>query len=184
MLAADLPIQVFDPQTASPAAWAALNRCSNALQRERHPADPPETLASTRSWLLDVPAFIEAHVWTIPDPGGTEIVASGHLTIWHAAENQHLGDARVGVVPAWRRQGLARRLLAPIVAEAARRGRTTLFGGTYDRCPAGAAFMTRLGGRLGLESRGSQLATAAVDRALLRRWQERAAERAPDFDLA
>ena len=183
MLATQFRVHLFDPQSASAAEWQAYNRFRNQMQAERHPDDDPETLANTMGWLKDAPAFMESHVWTITADADPQIVAAGRLTVWHTQDNQHLGDAWIEVLPAWRCQGLARRLLAPIAAEARRLNRTRLFAGSYDRVPAGAAFLTRIGARTGLEEHENQLATAELDRALLRAWQERAAERAAGFEV-
>jgi mycothiol synthase len=182
MLATQAPVRVFDPQTASAAEWQAFNRFRNHLQAERHPDDAPETLANLMAWLNDSPAFMETHVWTIAGEDA-EVLAAAGLTVWHTQDNQHLGDAWIQVLPAWRRQGLARQLLAPIAAEARRLRRTKLFISTYDRAPAGSAFMTSLGARMGLEEHENQLATADIDRAMLRAWQERASERGAGFEL-
>jgi GNAT superfamily N-acetyltransferase len=51
------------------------------------------------------------------------------------------------VVPALRRTGLGRRLIAAVAAETARRGGTFLWTGVYDRNAAGRAFYASLGAR-------------------------------------
>src|SRR4030067_500841 len=49
--------------------------------------------------------------------------------------------------------------------------------------PAGAESLRRAGAHVGLESHTNQLELRDLNRDLIRRWQERAAERAAGFDL-
>jgi GNAT superfamily N-acetyltransferase len=87
------------------------------------------------------------------------------------------------VHPDYRRQGLAKRLLQPLVTAARQEKRRLLAAGTNDRVPAGAAFMQRLGARAGLVSHTNQLVLAELNHDLLRRWLERGQQQADDFAL-
>lgn len=103
------------------------------------------------------------------------------LTTSNTPENRHVTDADIGVAPKWRRQGIAKVLLPEIAEQATAQGRTLIIGSTDSAVPAGEAFMRRLGARIGIVSRTNQLDLAAVDRALLRRWQDGAPRN--EFDL-
>jgi GNAT superfamily N-acetyltransferase len=87
------------------------------------------------------------------------------------------------VLPEYRRQGLARQLLA-LIAEATRgANRQLLVTDTNERVPAGTAFMERIGARKGLIGHMNQLKIAELNRALMQQWIARAPERASDFEL-
>ena len=97
--------------------------------------------------------------------------------------NRHMGQFSIGVLPELRRNGIGSRLLAGIAEVTRDTGRRLLITDTYGAVPAGAAFMTRLGGKIGLETHVNQLDVTCVDRDLLRDWQQRARDRATGFDL-
>jgi GNAT superfamily N-acetyltransferase len=92
-------------------------------------------------------------------------------------------EFEIDVLPEFRRQGLARRLLALIVEVPRRENRRLMITNTNERVPAGAAFMERLGARKGMASHTNQLKIAELDRDLMRAWLARAPERAAGFEL-
>jgi GNAT superfamily N-acetyltransferase len=179
----DLPIRAFDPANATEAEWAALNRFYNALQAETDPDDEPQSLAQTQGWILHSEPTTHRKFWVVPAPDGSEIVASGRVETWDTEDNRHMAHFYIEVRPAYRRRGLARRLLAPIAQEVRDRGRRLLTTWTVERIPAGAGFLARLGAKLGQEGHMNQLRLADVDRAMLERWQTQARERAAGFEI-
>jgi GNAT superfamily N-acetyltransferase len=174
-------IRRLDPQTATDAEWRALNALNNILEAEFFPEDPPQKLETTMSHVRDIPAYVDARRWHAWQ--GDELVGRGVFSIWSPNDNRHLADFWVGVRPDMRRQGIARRLLAPIVAAAEQEQRRLLVTWTNDRVPASDSFLNRLGAHMGLESHTNQLRIADVDLDQLRAWQERARQRAPEFQL-
>lgn len=173
----------FDPQSADQAEWVALNAFQNCLRAESWPEDPPRSLEETQNELRQIPPFVELHLWTVPHPEGDGLIASANAVILHTEDNRHLAQGNIGVHPAHRRRGLGKVLLGKIVAAAQAADRRLLIGNTDSKAPAGEAFMRRLGARPGLAAVTNQLDLAALDRALLRRWQEAARERAADYAL-
>jgi mycothiol synthase len=178
-----LPLHVLDPPTASAADWTALHRFVTAIEAEIDPGGEPPTLQLVQGRLLYPNPTDEPRTWVVRDACGQDIVASGRMETWNTDDNRHLAWFQLAVLPAYRRQGLARRLLAPIAAEVRARGRRLLTTMAHDSAPAGAAFLTRLGAKLGQEGRSSQLLLADLDRDLLRRWQDEGRARAPGFTL-
>jgi GNAT superfamily N-acetyltransferase len=86
-------------------------------------------------------------------------------------ENAHVAWTDVSVHPDHRRKGLGRAILADLAAQADGQHPELLFTGeTNDRVPAGAAFLTTLGGNPGLPMKTNQLAIADVDRAQVSTW--------------
>ncbi len=176
-----IDIQPFDLRAASSAEYARLYELAATIRAEQKPADPPIPLEQQVLTWQNVPPFIELHTWVARD--GARIVGRGELAMWSDAEqaNQHMGQMSITVAPAYRRQGIGRRLLAQIVATAAARQRRMLMTQTSERVPAGAIALTKLGAQPSLAGHVNQLNLAELDRALLRRWL--AAAPTADFEL-
>lgn len=96
---------------------------------------------------------------------------------------RHIVEFSVRVRPDARRRGIGMRLLRPIAEESKQRGRSLFLASTSSRIPAGDAFMKRLGASMGLSNSSSELLIADLDRDLMRKWRERARERAASFEL-
>lgn len=176
-------IRPIDVRTAPEADCAALNRFRNRMHAELEPDDPPTPLDVLLTTFRNLPDFLFFDLWLAWAPGEHEVIAEGSLQGFHEGDNAHLGQMNIRVLPEHRRQGLGRRLLAELVGAAGARGRRALVAPTSDRIPAGEAFMTRIGAVQGLATHTNQLAIADVDPALLRRWQDQAAEQASGFEL-
>jgi mycothiol synthase len=167
---------------ASEAEYAAFNRHSNAIRRERLPDDPAVTLEETIQMFKNIPPFVAVREWCAWDASQEDIIAQGNVVMLRTEENQHLAQFDITVLPAYRRQGLGRRLLA-LIADAARaENRRLLLTETHDRAP-GAAFMTLLGAQKGLEGHVNQLRIGDLDRGLIERWLQQARERAPGYQI-
>lgn len=87
------------------------------------------------------------------------------------------------MLPAHRRRGHARALLAEVIAEAEAAERTKLMGDIYDHLPSGAAFATAIGAEPGLEETVNRLVLARLDRDLVASWLAERPERAPGCSL-
>ncbi len=177
-----IPIEPFPYRNATDEAYNALNDCRNRLRAEKLPDDPPVLLEEQITAFQTSPPHVDYSVWVAWDD---ELPAAvGYGEIWLPLEdNLHLAEVNIEVLGSHRRQGIARQLLLPVLEVAQRGNRRLLLGNTTDRIPAGEAFLERLGAQRGLASHTNQLLIADVDRALLRHWQEQAAERAADFEL-
>lgn len=161
----------FVPETAEPQAFEALARFLNAMRREVQPDDPPRPLQAVidnaRGWALLPDITVHAwHLWR-----EDEIVAHLFATVAEREDNRHLLDVRaLHVLPAYRRRGLARLLLAKLLELAEGHDRRLLLGATTDRVPEGAALAERLGARPGLAAHTNQLELAELNRELLDGW--------------
>ncbi len=176
-----IEIRPFNVKEASQAEYDALNRHNNRLRRERLPDDPPIPLEESIQNAQNIPTYIEVLMWAAWD--GADLIAQGDVALLHIEENKHLTQIDISVDVDYRRQGLGRRLLA-LVTEAARLdNRRLLLAETVDRIPGGEAFMQRIGAQKGLETHINQLRIADLDRDLIRKWIDQAAERAPGFEL-
>lgn len=173
-------IQAFDPQTASDAEWRAAHRFYVASEAEFWPEDPADTFEQfQRNWRNFNPLWevVRLMVWNAQD----QVVAMTQMWLNRTGYNEHILDFDINVAPAYRRQGLGRQLLAHVVETARREGRTLLITGTGDVVPAGEAAMRRLDAEAGMVSHTNQLLVADIDRGLMRRWIERAEERAAGY---
>ena len=176
-----ITIRPFNITGASQAEYSSLNRHINLLRKERLPDDPPIPLDETIQELKNIPSYLELIMWCAWDSG--EIIAEGSTQLLHTEENQHLASFDISVQPAYRRQGAARQLLDLITQTVQADHRRLLAAQTYDRIPAGEAFMTRLGAQRVLEAHVNQLRMAELDHVLLEEWLEQGRSRASEFEL-
>lgn len=184
MLPAGFRIEPFDIKNAGENEYAALSRFSNKRRAERLPDEPPTPLEEHTADWQNIPDHVKIWLWLVFPEDGDEIIAQGDFVFADLPENRHVAHFSIAVLPEYRRRGLAKVLLARIAETAKQAERTLLMAGTNDRIPAGEAFLTRLGASKGLEGHTNQLDIAAdLDRALLKEWQEKAKERASDFEL-
>lgn len=182
-MSASIQILPFNIKDASQAEYTALNRHNNVLRFERLPDDPPIPPNEMIQGLHNIPAFVEVKMWCAWDAAQAEIIAQGNVALLRTPENQHITQIDITVLPAYRRQGLARQLLA-LVTEAARLdNRRLLFIESYDRAPGGEAFLTRLGAKKGLEGHINQLRMDELDRSLVERWLAQGEALAGEFEL-
>ena len=168
---------------ASETEFAALNRHTNRLRRERLPDDPPIPLEETVQNLRSLPPFVDFRIWAAWTPDQSEITGLGSVVLLRLEENRRLAQFDISVDAEYRRQGLAHRLLGLIAAAAQADGRSLLMTNTVDRVPAGEAFLLRLGAKKGLEAHTNQLRMADLDRALVEQWLERNRANQGDFEL-
>lgn len=175
-------IRLFPYQTATDAEFGALNAYENLINAERVPEDPPTPDEECIQWWRSKPEYFIIEPWLAWNAAG-EIVGKAFGMMFAADSNQHLLQFSLDVHPAYRRQGLGKRLLGCLVEVAQRNHRRLLVTGTNDRVPAGARFMERLGAHRGSEGHTNQLVIAELDHALLDEWQRRAQERATGFSL-
>ncbi|MCW5849452.1 MAG: GNAT family N-acetyltransferase [Anaerolineae bacterium] len=174
-------IQEFEARTASEAVLRAYHEFSNQMYAEAWPEDQAAPIENTLGWLLNAPPMLDVKRWLAWQ--GDQVIAAAELETWRAEDNQHLGFFEVNVLPACRRQGLGSQLLGLVAQEARLRNRVKLQAWVDGDSASGQAWLAKLGGKLGLETHTNQLNLAGVDRAMLRRWVERAEERAQGFVL-
>lgn len=177
------PPRPIDLHSASDEDYALLHALENRLRAERLPGDPPVPLEEQmRSWQ-GISSSVEVFDHLILGDDGTVALASGSISFPRTGENAPVASIGIGVLPEYRRRGLARRLLAPIVAVARREGRHLLLASTNARVPEGEAFMRRLGAEVGQRGHLNQLDLADLDRGLLARWLAAGPTRAAGCDL-
>ncbi|MFN8497422.1 MAG: GNAT family N-acetyltransferase [Anaerolineae bacterium] len=176
-----MQIRPFDAATASDSEWAALNEFENRMLAETYPDDPPRPLALTIAEGTGAPAILHRTRWTAWRDDGQAILGQGVVDMWQVQDNQHLAFVQLEVRPEERRQGIGTALLGRMAATVHAAGRSTLMGRALANVPAGAAFAERVGATAGLPSRRNQLDLRDLDPALMRRWIERAQERAAGF---
>ena len=161
------------------ACWDELAALSTRAVREVLPSERPVTAAELRGGLLGRPtvAVGRALAVTNGNPVGAMVVGVDTIRPASAWLNTFY------VVPAARRQGIGSRLLAAAQDYARDHGRNRLRTSTVEGDCAATAFVRRAGGQPGLVNAQSRCPTATLDRAQLRGWVERAAERATGYSL-
>lgn len=176
-------ITPFDVKHASEQEYRAANIFGNQIRAEQLPDDPPIPLEEQTQNFQNIPSFVDVSAWGVWNENESSIIASGSIAVIRMAENKHVGELNIEVLPAYRRQGIARKLLALCAEVAQREQRTLLIANTNERVPAGEAFMRRLDAQRGLENHTNQLDLDDLNRALIKEWQARAQANAADFEL-
>jgi mycothiol synthase len=184
MLPSSIEIRPFPLQATGEHEYRALNVFENCIRAESLPDDPSIPLTEAIQRWQNMPTYLEVLQWAAWHQTDAAIVARGEVELWRTETNQHVAYFDIAVLPAFRRQGLARRLLALIVATAQAEKRRLLMAHTNERVPAGAAFMQCLDARPGLVGHTNQLVLAELDPHLLQCWQTQARERATAFELS
>lgn len=176
-------IHPINLRAAAAHEYAALNAFENRILAERLPDDPPIPIAEAIQSWQNMPTDVDLFCWVIWNADGSALVARGEAYVRHTDGYQHRAWFNLAVLPEFRQQGLGRRLLQPIVDVARSAQRRFLETDTFDRVPAGAAFLQRLGANKGQEMHINQLVLTDLDRHLIGQWQTEAAERTAEFDL-
>jgi mycothiol synthase len=171
-------IRPFDYRGAGDELFAAYTAHANLIRAEL-PDDPPRSLRRVCALWLELPPFVKRWGW-LAVTADEQLVGASMLTVEDTGDNRHLAYATADVAPPWRRQALARRLLAPLARCAQEEGRSLLLISTSDRAPAGVAFMGRVGALPGQTHSVSQLDLAQVDQARVQSWIDQAP---PGFSL-
>jgi mycothiol synthase len=166
----DVTIRPFDAASAGDADWAAFTALRNTLLAERDPEMPPDAVAWVRAIHQPSPELAAGERLAAWAPDGT-LVAMGQGLAWADSENAQLIEYDLAVHPAWRRQGIARALLARLAPFLVSVGRPYVYALCYENVPAGAAFQERLGAKLALVEWQNRLRLRDVDATLLARWQ-------------
>lgn len=176
----ELSIDDLDPQSGSDEDLAALHELFAISELEDYPDDPPTPLAEAVGNWRNRSSFRKVRIWRARD--GDRVVGLGELSLKYIEQNRHHAYVWVAIRPEWRRKGLAKRLLRPVVAAASEDGRTLLetwasLDGPGDAC------LTELGAKRAIIDRHSRLLIKDVDAEMLRSWVARAPERAADYSL-
>lgn len=176
-------IKPFPLKTATEAEYRAANALDNVIHAERQPHDPPIPLEEMIQGVKNIPAFVDVHAWAMWNEDESMMVASASVSFLNMDTNKHIAEFDIHVLPDLRRRGLASELLAYVANAARANRRTLLLSTTNSRAPAGEAFMLRLGARKGLVGHWNQLDLQDLSRDLIDAWQERALQRASDFEI-
>jgi GNAT superfamily N-acetyltransferase len=177
----NMHIKPFDWRGASEAEYAAFNTFRNEMRQESFPDDPPIPLAEDMNGMRHRPAVDVVDTWLLWHDA--MIIGMGQASFRDRPENRHLADIHVEILPAYRRQGGGRQLLAKALELPRHAGRHSLVCWTRDNTPAGEAFAERIGAQRSLTERVSQLALSELDHELLNTWIVHASERATGFEL-
>jgi mycothiol synthase len=162
-------VEPADLSTADDDLLREVTALTNAIGSERVPEDPPLSFEAFASRVRNRPSMIVIRDWLVRSAEG-ELVGRGLVVRFEADTNQHLREASIDVLPAHRRKGIARRLLREIVAGAGDADDIVLSFFINDRVPSAAAFLKRIGAKMALTMRTSQLDLSQLDRAMVPEW--------------
>lgn len=171
----------FDVATASEGDLRALHRVAVELEREERPDDPPEPYEEFVALLRTPPRYRREWYYAARLDG--EVAGYAHLYLDDVGDNEHLAYLDGGVAPAARRQGVAARLLAPVLERARDHDRRLLTSDAPDGHEASEMFFLGLGGERRYVERRSRLLVDDVDHVAMKGWIEQASERAGDYEM-
>lgn len=175
-------IEAADVRTLTDEQIADFHGVGAILHDEAHPEDPEQTLEMRTAFLRNLPDFVEAWAWFVRDGGGRAI-GYGQAYVLRTGDNEHVLQCDLGVLPAHRRQGIGRGLVAEMKEVAKANGQTLLMGGTSERVPAAAAFAEAVGATAELDVHTNRLLLAELDRDMVDRWVAEGPKRAPGYSL-
>ncbi len=173
----------FQIRSASDAEYACLNEFKNVLRLEVLPEDPPIGLAEDVERWHSMPEYLQQATWVARENGAGRVIAFAEAEIHQTGDNPHLMSFDIQVLPEFRQRGLARQMLRLIVDHAQSNNRRLMITETHQRVPAGAAFLSGMGGRKGIEAHLNQLRFAELDRSLIRRWIKQSSALSSEFRL-
>lgn len=172
-------IQEVDTRTAPEELLREMHRYYVRMGAEALPDDPPTSFERRAADWRQIRSDQSIPRWILRDDG--EIV--GSAVAWmNLEQNLDNGFGWIYVCPAGRGRGHARRLAAVLFDRLENEGRTRFDTYVWEGHPA-EALVARAGLASVYRERRSRLDVAGIDRALMRGWIERAAERAGDYEL-
>lgn len=135
-------IQEFDPLTSPAAEVRALNAFINAFRREGWPTEDPTTTEQLLREKRSIPASERRYLWAAWQDRA--LIGLASLQYDESSANRHAAEYLIEVAPAYRRRGVATRLLRRVADTAGAENRMLLLTWTSSLVPAAGAFMQRL----------------------------------------
>ncbi|MFL6113601.1 MAG: GNAT family N-acetyltransferase [Catenulispora sp.] len=175
-------IESVDLATAGDDIVSAVADLDVELRVEACPSEPPLVPATLIATYRNPPSFARMKTWLAWSEGG-ELAGCIRLRCFDRPDNRDQAHLAGGVRPSWRRQGIAGRLLLPPALDAAERDGRTILNFEIPEGGPGEPFMSAMGGQRKLRLQRNVLHVADLDRDLMRRWIDRAQERASDYSL-
>ena len=175
-------IENFSGAINDPEVHKAYNAFDNEMLNEEEPTFPRRPVVDTAAMLAQAPSHERRPRWFAMD--GTDIIGAVTLHLDEQdATNLHLGWLDLGVLPSYRRSGVASTLIRQAARHARDSGRTTLMPDTSSLIPAGAAFMQYLGAEPGLVEGVNELQMVDLDLELMERWAAAGRKQSGRFEL-
>ncbi len=185
-----IELRPLDQAALTDADVRALLPLAEALRQEARPGDAPPTEASLRASLGATVGMRELAVEMVVAWEGGRAVGRAAAFAPLGADNRHMLQVDLQVLPDRRRLGIGRAMLRWALDVARRHDRRLILGGTGARVPAGDAFALACGARaslqasvneLDLDDHGPQL---FVPDGLVATWLSEGPGRAPGYGLA
>lgn len=180
MTISTVKIELFDVDAASEDQLRERFAFDCRIDDEMDPQTPHGPFDAWRKHMLSKSQFNVTQRWHAIDNG--ELVGTGNLHLDKSGDNDHLCRADINVEPHRRRNGIARALLAEIVAAAEADGRSVLGGGTVQGHDS-EQFLKVMGLEQKLLDRRSRLVLDEIPAGLLDAWLADVPTKAPGYSL-
>jgi mycothiol synthase len=152
----------------------ALHAVETPVAAERGSSRMPRPLAAYVAYARSLPSQFDDHAWLAETSEGMHVAAG---FCWSNSAGEHrVMECDVLVRQGFRRRGIGSRLLTAVCHQTAQEGRSLLTWSTFGAVPAGELFSRRVGARIGMVNRTSELVLADADWSMIESWAR--AERA------
>lgn len=175
-----LRIEEIVAKEASDEQLGEINHFGQVIESEIRPDDPPMPSAEFIALTRAEPDYAQLRFWMARD--GSRIIAISSIEHEREEANPHVAGLEVAVLPEYRRRGIGRRMLEPVVAAASAGGKT-LISSFVSELTAAPGFAEALGARKSMRVVENRLTTVDLDRHLLDEWIERGQDRASYYSL-
>ena len=170
----EVRIEPFDVHGAGASTWAAYQRYRRVRDLDRSPDMPLMSDDEFVRTLQREEPLVQHHRWTAwaadGEPVGNLLASIRRPGAPGAQKHAALADAWCYVLPAWRRRGIAARLLGTLHGFLQAQGRTLVTVQAHDS--AAWAWLASMGAEPRLATVQNRLPFERVDGALLQRWRD------------
>ncbi len=178
-----IKIKKLDLEKATESEWKMIHAPLRDTYMEIFPDEQEPSVDRVKGWLSGAPdTFMNINIFAMNEDE-SEVLGRINLkyrNVPEGIENPHLW---IDVAKKCRGQGLAKKLLKPVVEHALDIGSRILVTETFSPIPAGEAFALKAGMKLGNTYTTNRLYMKDVDRELMKTWLNRLSERTDEFEI-
>ena len=174
-------IERYDEQKATEKKLKAYYDFFMVILAEARPDEPKRPYDKFIKQVLIHSKSMLIRRWVIWEEG--KIIAYAIIYKALDGENQHFPEVDIFVLPAWRRQGIGRLMLAKLNEECIKLKCTKLEFSTFSNTPCGSEFLSEIGAEKCTTEYVNQLEVKDLDMKLMDTWIKKSTERATEYEI-
>lgn len=175
-----LHVETVNSINAPEITLRAIARHQECIRAERTPEDPPLDLDTLVATLRYPKSNLEEAYFLLWKDHEVIGLATINLPL---IQNTHLAVTYLSVLPAYRRQGLGKRLMTEMHAYAQAKDRRILLTNASSRLPTGELVLRQVGAKLVMQQQFIQLDLSELEPDLLTHWIAEAEGKATEYKL-